>query len=564
MAPKRKASSPSVPTEAAKKPVKKQEIDSSRPVKVEPNWRFSPNASFEDGESWPAPAKDMRAATAFIQRLLPSADQALASSSKDAAIMLSKQHPLVLLPDKDADGLCSTMVLHRTLLHLGVDAEHIHIHHLQKANHAASSAETDVIKALSPAAVILLDQGSRPGPPLLGNGDDTPVLVIDHHYLKPEETGPRGALMLNACHSLPVATSSLLTWCLCRPLWTDEAQAEEQIDWLAVLGTAGDLSVNVAWDPPWPDLAPQMKKWTKKRIGTAIALLNAPRRTPEFDVSIAYASLRDAKTPLQLLDPHLNKNAARLYAAREAVAQEAERCTHTPPKFSRDGRVAVMFIDSPYQVHPGIATRWSGALRGAKKLQVVMSANKGYSPKGTHTHFSCRRAQVSLKRGENPNIIELLHEYAARDPTFLDDCAKAEAVGEPAVEGEDPPEDPSEAKKALNFARGHKEASGGILPHALFQRFVELMEIGVLPAKDDPHEEPRGGGARKKTDPPSQKTKLTSFFATTPTKKQQLKKEQGDDVVQIKREGSADDDAAASNSPINGLARARREAKTSA
>ncbi|CAO1627577.1 unnamed protein product [Parajaminaea phylloscopi] len=531
MAPKRKAS-----------PAIKAEEPSSKAVKAEASeavggpWRFSPSQPISDNDDWPAPAADMRAATAFLRRLLPTAHDG-PSSSKDTAIVLSQEHPLVLLPDKDADGLCSTLILHRTLLHLGVSPEHIHIHHLQKANHTASSSETAAIKALQPSAVIVLDQGSRPGPPLLGAGDKTPVLVIDHHFLKPGETGPKGSLMVNACHSLPVATSSLLSWCLCRPLWSPKAEqeAEDQIDWLAVLGTAGDLSINVAWDPPWPDLSGQFKKWTKKRMSTAIALLNAPRRTPEFDVSIAYASLRDATTPVELVDPKHNANAARLYAAREAVAAESERCTHTPPKFSKDGRVAVLFISSQYQVHPGIATRWSGALRGAKKLQVVMAANTGYSPAGTHTHFSCRRAQVSLKRGENPNIIALLHEYAARDPTFLDDVAKAESehaadtttddaqgIKQEDAESAGPLAPTEEAKGALNFARGHKEASGGILPHALFQRFTELMQVGVPPDKEDgPHEE-RGGGANKAKKGkagPEQKTKLTSFFATaSPTK----------------------------------------------
>jgi hypothetical protein len=126
-------------------------------------------------------------------------------------------------------------------------------------------------------------------------------------------------------------------------------------------------------------------------------------------------------------------------------------------------------IHSPYQVHPSIATRWSGSLRGSKKLQVVMCANTGFGSlvnpvkkedsvealtdvkqedeegdehEGErYVHFSCRIAASAKSRGETPNIIELLHEYAALDPEFLNDL---KAMGEE------------------QFARGHKEASGGV------------------------------------------------------------------------------------------------------
>ena len=58
-----------------------------------------------------------------------------------------------------------------------------------------------------------------------------------------------------------------------------------------------------------------------------------------------------------------------------------------------------------------------------------------------YVHFSCRIANAAKARGESPNIIELLHEYAAMDPTFLSDLRD---IGEE------------------QFARGHKEASGGV------------------------------------------------------------------------------------------------------
>jgi hypothetical protein len=44
--------------------------------------------------------------------------------------------------------------------------------------------------------------------------------------------------------------------------------------------------------------------------------------------------------------------------AREEINFEVEKNTHTPPKFSKDGKIAVLKINTRAQVHPVIATRW--------------------------------------------------------------------------------------------------------------------------------------------------------------------------------------------------------------
>lgn len=450
---KRKASAS--PPAAAMSKVKKEDSNNDASAV----YRFDPLKPLPDDASWPAPAAEMVAATAFLRRLLPSRKS---GENEDVdGFMLSSEHPLVILPDKDCDGLCSGQILHRTLEHLGVSPDHIRVQHRLQGSHGSSSAEySEHVKAFHPAACVLLDQGSQPGPPLLGSGDTTPVLVIDHHFSKVGNRGPEGSLMVNACHSPPVATASLLTWTLCRPLWTDSSAAEKSIDWLAILGTTGDLGVDVKFEAPMPDFAPQLRKLTKKTVGTANSLLNAPRRTPRFEVSLAYDSLTSATTPAELLDFRINKNAAKLEIARQAVREESNRCSHAGPKFTKDGRVAVLIIDSQYQVHPLVAAKWSSVFRGTSKLQVIMCANVGFSLNGTHTHFSCRIAKSALKRGETPNIIEILHDYAARDPTFLSDVTRSEAEFEPGRQDEDINDKP--AVEAVNFARGHKEASGGV------------------------------------------------------------------------------------------------------
>jgi len=62
--------------------------------------------------------------------------------------------------------------------------------------------------------------------------------------------------------------------------------------------------------------------------------------------------LLDAKDPKEIL------NNRRLLAARQEINEEVEKRTHTPPKFSKDGKIAVLKIESQAQVHPVIATRW--------------------------------------------------------------------------------------------------------------------------------------------------------------------------------------------------------------
>jgi hypothetical protein len=64
-----------------------------------------------------------------------------------------------------------------------------------------------------------------------------------------------------------------------------------------------------------------------------------------------------------------------------------------------------------------------------------------------YVHFSCRIANAARDRGEDPNIIDILHEYAAKDPTFLSDLKAA---------GEE------------QYARGHRQASGGVSESLFF------------------------------------------------------------------------------------------------
>lgn len=76
------------------------------------------------------------------------------------------------------------------------------------------------------------------------------------------------------------------------------------------------------------------------------------RRTGTYDVITAWTALLEAKDPKHIM------NNKRLAEAREEINMEVEKQTHTPPKFSKDGKIAVLKINSKAQVHPVIATRW--------------------------------------------------------------------------------------------------------------------------------------------------------------------------------------------------------------
>ena len=84
-------------------------------------------------------------------------------------------------------------------------------------------------------------------------------------------------------------------------------------------------------------------------------LTNQARRTARYDVKSAWDALLDAKDPKEIL---VNE---RLLSARAEINEEVEKHTHTPPKFSKDGKIAILRIHTPAQIHPVIATRWVSA-----------------------------------------------------------------------------------------------------------------------------------------------------------------------------------------------------------
>jgi hypothetical protein len=288
--------------------------------------------------------------------------------------------------------------------------------------------------------VFVLDQGSRKTRPIV----DTPhtCLVIDHHFA--EEGGfPEGAEYVTAHDCPPVATSALLTYEICLPLYPDLG---EKISWLAALGTHGDLGSSIKWQPPFPDMKAMFKQHTKKGINDAVSRVNSPRRSAAYNVKAAWDAVISASGPDSILKDE------KLLEANAEVKQETERWAHVPPKFSKDATIAVLTIKSGAQIHPLIATRWAGFLK-SDKLEVVMCANEGYLP--GKVNFSCRVAHNARAReGENKiDIIKKLQDLVADDEELR-------------------------GRMGENFARGHKEASGGIVEKGIWEELFKLMGVG--------------------------------------------------------------------------------------
>ncbi|KAK6206358.1 hypothetical protein LQW54_007812 [Pestalotiopsis sp. IQ-011] len=424
---------------------------SKKPRVEVPEYHSTPSLRDESGQIvWPAPN-----------------DQIETARSRVLECALAGKRTLIV-PDKDADGLTSGTILQKTLVLLGLDPDLISAHLLQKGSNIHDEAERTAMASHKAEYVFVLDQGSRKSGPVI----DTPhkALVLDHHYAL-EDDFPEGAQHVTACNSPPVATSSLLTYHICSTLHDG---VREACDWLCVMGTHGDLGNTLKWEPPFPDMKSTFKAYTKKALNDAVSLINAPRRTATYDVPGAWKALTSASSPAELLK---NKT---LLAARAEVNAEVERCTHTAPKFSKDARIAVFRINSAAQIHPVIATRWAGHLQ-SPKLEVILVANEGYLP--GMVNFSCRIPRSARARDPPVNIIEVLKDIAdkAQDSTLR-------------------------ARLGESFARGHKEASGGIVPKAEFEELMDTLEIGKKPEDSSPSKK------RVKDTMPKQSNTLMNYF----------------------------------------------------
>jgi hypothetical protein len=110
------------------------------------------------------------------------------------------QKPTLIVPDKDADGLSSGVIIHRTLVKLGLDPRHLDVHLVQKGSNIHEENERELMLEKKPTFIIVLDQGSRGGPPVIDD-PDAKSLLIDHHLSDefPKDAQVSGIVVNESC-----------------------------------------------------------------------------------------------------------------------------------------------------------------------------------------------------------------------------------------------------------------------------------------------------------------------------------------------------------------------------
>jgi single-stranded DNA-specific DHH superfamily exonuclease len=99
------------------------------------------------------------------------------------------QKSVLIVPDKDADGLSAGIIIHRTLRKLGLDQKLLDVHLVQKGSNIHEETERQAMLEKKPGFIIVLDQGSRRGPPVIDDAE-AKSLIIDHHL---SDEFPQGA-----------------------------------------------------------------------------------------------------------------------------------------------------------------------------------------------------------------------------------------------------------------------------------------------------------------------------------------------------------------------------------
>ncbi|KAK2124937.1 hypothetical protein NOF04DRAFT_1417487 [Fusarium oxysporum II5] len=401
---------------------KKFQYRGAKPIFPEEDYHKAQPRRDQDGKMiWPAPKSQIEKAKDFIREC--------AAASKRTLIV----------PDKDADGLAAGAIIRKTLILLGLDPKLISGYTMNKNSSLNYRDSRTNMEAYKPSYIIVLDQGSWKSEPVI----DSPhrALVIDHHIAENDDH-PEGAILVTANKCPPIATSSLLTYLICRDL---QEGVEEACGWLC--------------RSPFPNMEATFKTHTRRSINSSAMFINAPRRTAAYDVPRAWKTLIEASSPRDLVKNRFLKE------ARAQVIFEMKRAGRVVPKFSADKKIAVIRINSKAQIHAVIATRQARELF-SRELQVVMVANEGYA-RGV-VNYSCRVPTCARGRDPPVNIPEILVQAADR----ADDKTLRERLGP-------------------RFAVGHKNASGGMIPQAEFEEFLEVIGVESVNKKPSPSPSPK-------------------------------------------------------------------------
>lgn len=294
---------------------------------------------------------------------------------------------------------------------------------MAKNENLYSVSLADRVLAREPSRLIVMDMGSRTRAIVPG----LTTLVIDHH--RPEGIPPVD-VFVSSFGVEPPAPASLLTYQICK----DFVQVGG-LEWLAAMGVVGDLGFQADLEV----VRNARGLYTMKAIKEAVALVNAPRRAPAHDIPAAFGALIHADNPLDITEGAVPEiDALRKY--REEVNAEFARVVWTEPKFS--GQWALVKFSSPALVHPMVAATWRRRLPES----IVLAANYGYTE--GNVHFSVRSAK-------GVNLIDELRKIRPAEP-------------------------------GAEFAHGHPQATGGILPLREFQDFLKSLGFPSDVAESEP------------------------------------------------------------------------------
>lgn len=145
----------------------------------------------EGNQIWPAPESQMIAAREFLRNWFALHNFLFSGSLAANYASATAQKPTLIVPDKDADGLSSGVIVHRSLVKLGLDPKLLDVHLVQKGSNIHAPDERKLMLEKRPSFVIVLDQGSRGGPPVIDD-PDAKCIVIDHHL---SDDFPKDALV---------------------------------------------------------------------------------------------------------------------------------------------------------------------------------------------------------------------------------------------------------------------------------------------------------------------------------------------------------------------------------
>ena len=322
---------------------------------------------------------------------------------------IPKTASVVAMHDSDADGVTAGVVWQKAFERAGF--KQIKRVIPDRERNAWTGANREQIAAAKPEFLFVMDLGSQAEPVLAG----VPTCFIDHH--RPEGV-PAGDTLISAYTWEPIPNTSWLIWNLCQSI----ADVSD-LDWIAAIGTLSDLGERAPFDL----LTDAKRKYTGKYLKEATALINASRRAAHYQPELAAIALLNHPDPRSLVNSS-SPEVEQLRRDREEVKRELEIARKVAPVFA--GKVALLHLNSPCQIHPLIAQSWRGRL----PKYVVIAANEGYIP--GRINFSARSNSI--------NVLEFLRSHTLE-----------------AGEG--------------NYGHGHDQASGGSLPLDRWQQLLTQL-----------------------------------------------------------------------------------------